>query len=433
MTVHRADARAIPRAGAPAGWADTRAVPMGVRLLAVGCVAALPLVAPTAMAMPPGMPSHVTAAGTGAGTAAPSGRPQLSFIEALAAVPEATRSLAAARQELGQARARQAGIRLFARTSHRTLATAAATLQEASAALARADHAASAAQDAVDDAARTMYASGGAVPSLVDVLLTAESEGGLTSSLLTREYLASVGAQLVRDMGQAQQARALAAGDVLSAGNQRDVALSVARSADATLAGATHDVAATQAAVDDARSEYRSLMTLTRVDRSADYGRIRRCGDRLTRLLSRTGFEGENLREAWAIVMRESGGRPDAVSATDDLGLFQINTDTWQDEAWFDRDLLLTRKYNAKVALQLSRGGHSWYSWGLDGHGRPEPAAYVKAGWSDERITSHIVVPYVQWYAQYPCRPAYEKDSPYPVPTLPPNSDEGLPSLVARN
>ena len=72
---------------------------------------------------------------------------------------------------------------------------------------------------------------------------------------------------------------------------------------------------------------YRTLMRMTTVDRSDEYGRITRCGDWLTRLLSRSGYEGEDLREAWAIVMRESGGREDAVSATGDLGLFQINTD----------------------------------------------------------------------------------------------------------
>jgi hypothetical protein len=160
-------------------------------------------------------------------------------------------------------------------------------------------------------------------------------------------------------------------------------------------------------------------MRMTTVDRSDDYGRVKRCGDWLTRLLSRSGYDGEDLREAWAIVMRESGGRANAVSDTGDLGLFQINTDTWKDEDWFDRKQLLKRKYNSQIAYQLSRGGRSWYSWGLDGHGRPNAGAYVKSGWSPERIDAHIVVPYIQWYAQYPCRPAYERDSALPVPELP--------------
>ena len=165
-------------------------------------------------------------------------------------------------------------------------------------------------------------------------------------------------------------------------------------------------------------------MRMTKVDRSEDYGRLKTCGDWLTRLLSRNGFEGEDLREAWAIVMRESGGREDAVSRTDDLGLFQINTATWQEQPWFDRELLLTRRYNAQVAHQLSKGGRTWYSWGLDGHGRPDARAYVNAGWSEERIVGSIVMPYVQWYAQYPCRPAYEKDLGLGLPERP-LADEG--------
>jgi hypothetical protein len=48
----------------------------------------------------------------------------------------------------------------------------------------------------------------------------------------------------------------------------------------------------------------------------------------------------------------------------------------------------------------------------------------VKAGWSDERIIGSIVMPYVQWYAQYPCRPAYEKDLGLGIPERP-LADEG--------
>lgn len=176
--------------------------------------------------------------------------------------------------------------------------------------------------------------------------------------------------------------------------------------------------------MEDARTDYRRLMRITKADRSAEYGRIKQCGDWLTKLLSRSGFEGEDLREAWAIVMRESGGRADAVSLTNDLGLFQINTATWRTQPWFDRALLLTKKYNAKVAHTLSRGGRTWYSWGLDGHGRPDARAYVKSGWSQERILDSIVMPYVQWYASYPCRPPGEKDLGLGLPARP-LADEG--------
>ncbi|NDA60142.1 MAG: hypothetical protein EBY56_09580 [Actinobacteria bacterium] len=140
---------------------------------------------------------------------------------------------------------------------------------------------------------------------------------------------------------------------------------------------------------------------------SRDYRKIERCGDWLTKLLARVGFEGENLREAWAIVMRESGGNEDAISVTNDLGLFQINTFAWSGQDWFNRELLLTREYNAQVALMLSQGGKSWYAWGLDGQGRLNPGAYVNSGWSDEQING-LLDRYLRWYKSYPCRPAYE-------------------------
>lgn len=163
-------------------------------------------------------------------------------------------------------------------------------------------------------------------------------------------------------------------------------------------------------------------MRITRADRSAEYGTVRTCGDWVTKLLSRSGFSGEDLREAWAIVMRESGGREDAISVSNDLGLFQINTTTWKTQPWFDRKALLTRGYNAKIGYLISRGGKSWYSWGLDGHGRPDPRAYVKAGWTPEHIRHSIVLPYIAWYQQYPCRPSYESDYPFRLP--PPRSEE---------
>jgi hypothetical protein len=344
--------------------------------------------------------------------------PPSSFIAALAQIPEATKVLASARASMAEARTRAAGVRSVAAAAATRLDQATAVLREASNALVRADDTAAEAQERIDDTARAMYTSGGGAPTLVDVLLTADSELGLARSLVTRQYLASAGARFVAEALQAEEQRRAAAAARAVAAAHRDVEAAAASAAQESARAAEREVAVVRAAVDAARSRHRTLMRMTRVDHSSDYGRIRTCGDWLTRLLSTSGFEGEDLREAWAIVMRESGGREDAVSVTGDLGLFQINTDTWRDQDWFDRDLLLKRKYNSKVAYQLSRGGQTWYSWGLDGHGRPDPGAYEKAGWSAERISSHIVVPYIQWYARYPCRPAYEEDLTGQVPLL---------------
>ncbi len=355
--------------------------------------------------------------------AAPSS-PPVTFIEALAAIPDATRELATTRQELRAARARQGTVRSAAQAAQRDLDDATETARAAHAAVVRADIAAALSQAAIDDAARTMYSAGGAPPTVIDVMLTADSELGLARSLVTRQYLDSVGDRMLIENDRAGRAREWAAVSASGATARRDAAVARTSAAGASLATVDAEVQAKQAGADRARNRYRMLMRMTKVDRSEDYGRLKTCGDWLTRLLSRSGFEGEDLREAWAIVMRESGGREDAISRTDDLGLFQINTATWRKQPWFDREALLTRKYNAQVAHTLSRGGSTWYSWGLDGHGRPDARAYVKSGWSEERIVDSIVMPYVQWYAQYPCRPTYEKDLGLGVPERP-LADEG--------
>lgn len=392
------------------------------RLLAGACAAALLLATPhvaSAAVLPSPADSSRAVVTRATKPAVPA-----TFIEALAAVPDATRALGSAREQFRASLVRRARVVTTARWSRAVLAAATSTVHEASGMLARADAAAAASQDAIDDAARTMYTSGGTQPTLAEVMLTADSEYGFTRSLVTRQYLASVGGRVVRLADRATAAHAQAAMVAEAAISRRNLAAAAVMVTEGTLAASSRDVRGSQLHLDESREAYQQLMRLTKVDRSDDYGRIKKCGDWLTRLLSRQGFEGEDLREAWAIVMRESGGREDAVSVTGDLGLFQINTETWRDESWFDRRMLLTRRYNSQVAHQLSRGGRTWYSWGLDGHGRPQADAYVKSGWSAERIDAHIVIPYIQWYAQYPCRPAYEKDAADLLPPLPPEAGE---------
>jgi hypothetical protein len=242
-------------------------------------------------------------------------------------------------------------------------------------------------------------------------MLTAESEDGLMRSLVTRQYLASAAGEQVKT-GLWVEAAAVAAAEARAkADYEWSLAAENWRSAANGLATAAKQLAGAKAAAATAKQTYQRLMDVTETDHSSDYGRIKTCGDWLIRLLSKSGFSGENLREAWAIVMRESGGRADAVSSSNDLGLFQINTATWQSQPWFDREELLKKKFNAKVGFLLSDGGKSWYSWGLDGHGRPDAGAYINAGWSEERIVAKIIEPYILWYARYPCRPAYEKNT----------------------
>ena len=94
------------------------------------------------------------------------------------------------------------------------------------------------------------------------------------------------------------------------------------------------------------------------------------CKNWLVRELRTVGFRGKNLREAWAIVMRESGGRADAISSTGDYGMFQFNKAAWGGQDWWNTSKLLTKRYNAQVAYRISQGGKTWYPWDIDGQGR---------------------------------------------------------------
>ena len=358
------------------------------------------------------------------------------FIDALAAIPGTTEALATARLDLLDAQARSATARSVAIQTRKTMQTASEALHELILVRTRAELAEARAQEQVDDAARQLYSSGGTVPTLVEVMLTSASEEGLVRSLVTRQYLSAAADSRVQAGLSAHDAAIKAEDSAV----QRAVTWRIAGeswgSARENMANAARDALAAKVTVDRAQKKYKKVMKITSADRSADYGRIKKCGDWLTKLLSKTGFAGENLREAWAIVMRESGGREDAISVSNDLGLFQINTSTWQEQPWFDHDSLLKRKFNAKVGFLLSQGGDSWYSWGLDGHGRPDAGAYVNAGWTPDHIVKKIIEPYVLWYSLYPCRPSYEKDTWLRLPidvinALKPRADDGIDEPLA--
>lgn len=126
------------------------------------------------------------------------------------------------------------------------------------------------------------------------------------------------------------------------------------------------------------------------------------CTDDLVTLLHEVGFSGKNLKEAWAIAMRESRGRERAVSHTGDYGLFQFNKAAHHTQPWWDSKELLTGRYNARVAYTLSEGGKTWYPWGLDGKGRTKAHIYQAIGWSSDKIHTHITQPYRTQYNNFP-------------------------------
>ena len=96
--------------------------------------------------------------------------------------------------------------------------------------------------------------------------------------------------------------------------------------------------------------------------------------DQLHDLLSAVGFEGESLRIAWAIAMRESNGRPRAFngnSATGDksYGIFQINmigqlgVDRRAKFNLASNEELFDPVTNAEITYHMTNKGKDWGSW----------------------------------------------------------------------
>ena len=117
------------------------------------------------------------------------------------------------------------------------------------------------------------------------------------------------------------------------------------------------------------------------------------CKNWLVDELKQAGFKGKGLRIAWAIAMRESGGRANAISSTGDYGVFQFNRAAHSDQPWWNTRKLLTRDYNIMVAYNISQGGKTFYAWDIDG----------KGNWKNTWSTSSSYAAYKKWYNKYPC------------------------------
>ena len=96
----------------------------------------------------------------------------------------------------------------------------------------------------------------------------------------------------------------------------------------------------------------------------------------LKELLSLVGFKGKDLKEAWAIAMKESTGRPtshnnNTSTGDNSYGLFQINMIGGLGEDRREKfDLkqnseLFNPVTNAQIAYYMSDGGADWGSWGI--------------------------------------------------------------------
>lgn len=124
--------------------------------------------------------------------------------------------------------------------------------------------------------------------------------------------------------------------------------------------------------------------------------------NQLVTWLYKAGFRGHNIREAWAIAMRESSGIPSTVSG-EDYGLFQFNYGAWGASSWWDSNKLLDPLYNAKIAYKMSKGGKSWIPWGMKDHMEWDTASYAGI-WSSDQFYAWVIEPYTRWYSQYPCK-----------------------------
>lgn len=116
----------------------------------------------------------------------------------------------------------------------------------------------------------------------------------------------------------------------------------------------------------------------------------------LAQMLSAVGFEGKALKTAWAVVKKESNGRPLAFNGNtrtgdSSYGIFQINMIGGLGVARRDKYDLDSNKdlfdavVNAQIAYHMSGGGKDWTAWKIS-------APY----------TNRDEIRYQEWYAKFP-------------------------------
>jgi len=98
--------------------------------------------------------------------------------------------------------------------------------------------------------------------------------------------------------------------------------------------------------------------------------------EELVKMLSAIGFEGKALKVAWAVVKKESNGRPLAFNGNvktgdNSYGIFQINMIGGLGVARRDKFDLDSNKdlfdpvVNAQIAYYMSNEGSDWSAWGV--------------------------------------------------------------------
>ena len=98
--------------------------------------------------------------------------------------------------------------------------------------------------------------------------------------------------------------------------------------------------------------------------------------EELVKMLRAVGFEGKALKVAWAVVKKESNGRPLAFNGNvktgdNSYGIFQINMIGGLGVARRDKFDLDSNKdlfdpvVNAQIAYYMSNEGSDWSAWGV--------------------------------------------------------------------
>ena len=94
----------------------------------------------------------------------------------------------------------------------------------------------------------------------------------------------------------------------------------------------------------------------------------------LIELFGAVGFKGQNLKEAWAVVKKESHGNPlshngNRKTGDNSFGLFQVNmlgsmgADRRDKFNLASNAELFNPVVNAKIAYHMSNGGKDWSAW----------------------------------------------------------------------
>jgi hypothetical protein len=117
-------------------------------------------------------------------------------------------------------------------------------------------------------------------------------------------------------------------------------------------------------------------------------------------LLEAVGFEGQDLKEAWAIAKKESNGRPlafngNTLTGDNSYGIFQINMieslgDDRRDKFELNHNAdLFNPVVNAQIAFHMSNGGEVWRAWhiGKDPYTSTSGSHYAK---------------YKEWLSKFP-------------------------------